>query len=131
LPKNLTRQREFQKYEKDLSKEYMREILLEFTKFHNRYYKSQHGLEAAQWLYKKISDVIEGNSGANDDAKVDVSLRQFQHDWNDQSGFVRFKDQEKIGLVLDYVDSDLTQLIKAYANEYTNLPVYEDICGYA
>ncbi|KAG0007366.1 Leucine aminopeptidase 1 [Entomortierella chlamydospora] len=222
---------DFQYYVKDLSKAYMEVVLTDFTKFHNRYYKSHYGLEAAQWLYKKVSDLIEES-----DASADVSLRKFKHDWdqfsiiarfegknellsnapiivgahldsvnawvpllgrapgadddgsgtvlildvfrvliekgfqperpvefhwysaeeagllgsqdvahsykkkgvdvfamlqNDQSGFVLSKDQEKIGLIVDYVDHDLTKLVKLYANEYTDLPVHEDMCGYA
>ncbi|KAF9114546.1 Leucine aminopeptidase 1 [Mortierella sp. AM989] len=222
LPRTLSKQKEFSKYVSDLSMAYMEVVLTDFVKFHNRYYKSEHGLEAAQWLYKKISDLIEES-----DAKADISLRKFKHKWDQFSIIARFEGrdeklsnepiivaahldsinawvpllgrapgadddgsgtvlildvfrvlikkgfqperpvefhwysaeeagllgsqdvahsykkkgvdvyamnqayQEMFGLVVDYVDSELTGLIKLYANEYTDIPIHETKCGYA
>ncbi|KAF9434152.1 Leucine aminopeptidase 1 [Entomortierella beljakovae] len=231
LPKRLHQQQEFKKYEKELSIAYMEDVLSEFVKFHNRYYKSEYGLEAAQWLHKTIDTLIEESK-----EKVDISLRKFQHEWdqfsiiarfegkdvrlsnapiivaahldsingwsplmgrapgadddgsgtvlildifrvliskgfqperpvefhwysaeeagllgsqdiahsykkrgvdvfamlqNDQSGFVRSKDKEVIAVITDYVDRDLTGLVKLYVNAYTDIPIHETKCGYA
>ncbi|KAF9577835.1 Leucine aminopeptidase 1 [Lunasporangiospora selenospora] len=50
---------------------------------------------------------------------------------NDQSGFVRSKDEEILGIIIDYVDPELTNLLKLYAKEYADIPVRETECGYA
>lgn len=55
----------------------MEVALKEFTSFHNRYYKSETGKQSAQWLYKQISDLIEESN-----ADSDVSIRKFQHKWD-------------------------------------------------
>ncbi|KAF9184423.1 Leucine aminopeptidase 1 [Haplosporangium sp. Z 767] len=48
---------------------------ISLTTFKIRYYKSDSGLEAAQWLHRQISDLIE-NSVANSD----ISLRKFTYE---------------------------------------------------
>ncbi|KAG9062748.1 hypothetical protein KI688_005054 [Linnemannia hyalina] len=45
---------------------------------------------SAQWLYKQISDLIEES-----DADSDVSIRKFQHKWDQFSIIVRFEGKDE------------------------------------
>lgn len=61
----------------ELSKENMREHLTTFTSFHTRYYKSQHGVKSANWLYDQVKKTIDV-SGASD---YGASVQKFSHPW--------------------------------------------------
>ncbi|KAG0354555.1 hypothetical protein BC939DRAFT_153850 [Gamsiella multidivaricata] len=50
---------------------------------------------------------------------------------NDMTGYVGTKFAESYGIVVDYVDEDLTELVRVYAREYGDIPVRETKCGYA
>ncbi|KAF9413605.1 Leucine aminopeptidase 1 [Podila epigama] len=50
---------------------------------------------------------------------------------NDMTGYVGTKFAESYGIVVDYVDDELTELIRVYAREYGDIPVRETKCGYA
>lgn len=50
---------------------------------------------------------------------------------NDMTGYIGTKFAESYGIVVDYVDDDLTELIRVYAREYGDIPVHETKCGYA
>ncbi|KAG0028455.1 Leucine aminopeptidase 1 [Podila clonocystis] len=50
---------------------------------------------------------------------------------NDMTGYVGTKFAESYGIVVDYVDDDLTELVRVYAREYGDIPVRETKCGYA
>ncbi|KAF8923504.1 Leucine aminopeptidase 1 [Haplosporangium bisporale] len=47
------------------------------------------------------------------------------------TGYVGTKFAESYGIVVDYVDDDLTELVRVYAREYGDIPVRETKCGYA
>ncbi|KAK3834097.1 MAG: hypothetical protein J3R72DRAFT_452609 [Linnemannia gamsii] len=50
---------------------------------------------------------------------------------NDMTGFVGTKFAESYGIVVDFVDPELTELVRIYAREYGDIPVRETKCGYA
>ncbi|KAK3834112.1 MAG: hypothetical protein J3R72DRAFT_452662 [Linnemannia gamsii] len=90
LPKKAAQQTKFARYVNSLSTANMEVALKEFTSFHNRYYMSKTGLQSAQWLYKQISDLIEES-----DSDSDVSIRKFQHKWDQFSIIVRFEGTDE------------------------------------
>lgn len=55
----------------NLTTEYMKEVLTEFTSFRNRYYKSSYGAKSCRWLIQQIRDVAEGFDH--------VSVKEFEH----------------------------------------------------
>ncbi|KAF9120020.1 Leucine aminopeptidase 1, partial [Mortierella sp. 14UC] len=77
LPTAAVHQKKVARYVDQLSTANMEVALTEFTGFFNRYYKSETGKQSAQWLYKQISDLIEEST-----ADSDVSIRKFQHKWD-------------------------------------------------
>ncbi|KAF9125403.1 Leucine aminopeptidase 1, partial [Mortierella sp. 14UC] len=50
---------------------------------------------------------------------------------NDMTGYVGTKFAESYGIVVDFVDPELTELVRVYAREYGDIPVRETKCGYA
>ncbi|RMZ81402.1 hypothetical protein DV738_g2286, partial [Chaetothyriales sp. CBS 135597] len=55
----------------------MRQNLEKFTSFHTRYYKSDYGIQSAEWLFGQVSDIITG-AGAD---KHGVTVSKFPHPW--------------------------------------------------
>ncbi|KAF8946315.1 Leucine aminopeptidase 1, partial [Haplosporangium gracile] len=90
LPKKAVQQSKFTRYVNSLSTANMEVALKEFTSFHNRYYRSKTGQQSAHWLYKQLSDLIEE---PNTDS--DVSIRKFQHKWDQFSIIVRFEGTDE------------------------------------
>lgn len=80
----------------DLSKSNMRENLEHFTSFHTRYYKSQYGIESAEWLYGQVSDVVH-ESGAS---KYGATVERFDHAWGQFSIIARIPGQTNNTVVL-------------------------------
>jgi len=62
---------------KDLSKKNMRTHLETFTAFHTRYYKSNYGIQSAEWLFEQVNNTIS-ESGAD---KHGAFVRKFAHEW--------------------------------------------------
>jgi leucyl aminopeptidase len=58
----------------------MRENLVKFSNFHNRYYKSQYGAESSRWLLSKVGEVIKSAPGTEN-----VKVRAFEHSWGQHS----------------------------------------------
>ncbi|KAG0247830.1 Leucine aminopeptidase 1 [Mortierella polycephala] len=109
LPKEAVHQDKFTRYVYKLSTTNMKVALTTFTTFKTRYYKSDSGLEAAQWLHKQISDLIE-----NSTVSSDINLRKFTHkEWKQFSIIARFEGKDKslynspiiIGAHLDSVNA--------------------------
>ncbi|KAF9972086.1 Leucine aminopeptidase 1 [Modicella reniformis] len=50
---------------------------------------------------------------------------------NDMTGYVGTKFPESYAIVTDNVDSDLTDLLRTYAEEYGDIPVRNTKCGYS
>jgi leucyl aminopeptidase len=63
----------------------MRKHLEGLTSFHTRYYKSQYGIDAAQWLHDQISGVISKSGAFNHSA----TLNKFDHPWGQFSIIAR------------------------------------------
>lgn len=79
-----------------LSKPNMRENLEHFTSFHTRYYKSQTGIDSAEWLFGQVSDVVD-DSGAN---KYGATVERFDHPWGQFSIIARIPGQSNNTVVL-------------------------------
>ncbi|CAO0802828.1 unnamed protein product [Mucor circinelloides] len=71
----------------NLTTEYMKEVLTEFTSFRNRYYKSSYGAKSCRWLIQQIRDVAEGFDH--------VSVKEFEHSWDQFSIIARFEGSNK------------------------------------
>ncbi|RKP32450.1 Zn-dependent exopeptidase [Metschnikowia bicuspidata] len=54
--------------------------LADFTSFYTRYYKSDHGLESANWLFEKVSDIVSPLSSA--------TVKKVHHDGWDQFSII-------------------------------------------
>jgi leucyl aminopeptidase len=65
------------KLAKSLKAKNMRTHLETFTAFHTRYYKSQTGIESAEWLYGQVNDTITA-AGAD---KYGATVSKFAHPW--------------------------------------------------
>ncbi|CAB4425049.1 unnamed protein product [Rhizophagus irregularis] len=70
----------------NLTTKYMEENLEKFTSFHNRYYRSEYGLESSNWLFDHISNIIENHGD-----KSVLSIRKFSHTWKQNSIIARFE----------------------------------------
>ncbi|KAL4803947.1 putative aminopeptidase [Aspergillus unguis] len=68
-----------------LNKDNMKKDLEHFTSFHTRYYKSDDGIESAEWLYGQVQKVIH-DSGAD---AWGASVQRFNHPWGQFSIIAR------------------------------------------
>ncbi|KAJ5675761.1 hypothetical protein N7462_008658 [Penicillium macrosclerotiorum] len=80
----------------DLSKSNMRQNLEDFTSFHTRYYKSQTGIESAEWLFGQVTQVVH-DSGA---AEYGATVQRFDHPWGQFSIIARVPGQTNNTVVL-------------------------------
>lgn len=53
--------------------------VMEFTKFHNRYYESPHGNQSSEWLLKQVKSAIVAGGAKQ------VTVAPFRHDWDQNS----------------------------------------------
>lgn len=81
---------------KDLKKKNMRKHLEKFTSFHTRYYKSDYGIQSAEWLYEQVGDTIT-DAGAD---KYNVTVEKFAHPWGQFSIIARIPGQSKKTVVV-------------------------------
>lgn len=79
-----------------LSKSNMKKNLEHFSSFHTRYYKSSTGIESANWLYGRASEIVE-KSGA---AKYGATVEKFEHPWGQFSIIARIPGQSDKTVVL-------------------------------
>ncbi|KAF9350140.1 Leucine aminopeptidase 1 [Mortierella sp. AD094] len=86
LPKTVSQQSKFALYVNQISTANMQSALTTFSKFNNRYYKSQTGVDSAKWLLKQVSDLIATAGG-----KSDSNVRQFSHSFSQFSIIARFE----------------------------------------
>ncbi|EHY59998.1 Leucine aminopeptidase 1 [Exophiala dermatitidis] len=98
---------------KGLNKDNMRKHLEGLTSFHTRYYKSEYGIRAAEWLYGQIDKVISA-AGAFDHG---ASLNKFAHPWGQFSIIARFPGRTNhtivIGAHLDSINLFLPAIFAA------------------
>ncbi|KAL2752317.1 hypothetical protein ACRALDRAFT_1044431 [Sodiomyces alcalophilus JCM 7366] len=59
FPKKLHQRCTVEKLHAKIDIDRIRTQLEQFTAFHNRYYQSQHGVDAAEWLYERVRAVIQ------------------------------------------------------------------------
>jgi acetylornithine deacetylase/succinyl-diaminopimelate desuccinylase-like protein len=74
----------------------MKKNLEKFTSFHTRYYKSESGVESAEWLYGRVKDIIEESGASN----FGVSVEKFGHPWGQFSIIARIPGQSNKTVVL-------------------------------
>ncbi|KIJ63872.1 hypothetical protein HYDPIDRAFT_112847 [Hydnomerulius pinastri MD-312] len=66
--------------------EEMKYNLGNLTSFHNRYYRSEYGVQSSQWIYDKVHEII-----ANAPPGVRISLESFTHSFPQPSVIARFE----------------------------------------
>lgn len=86
--------------------------LAKFTSFYTRYYKSETGLESANWLYGRIEDIVKALP------KDAVSIRKFKHNgWDQYSIAVSIKgkveDKVVVGAHQDSINLLFPNLLRA------------------
>jgi leucyl aminopeptidase len=81
---------------KGLSKDNMRQNLERFSSFYTRYYKSQTGVQSANWLYEQVENVLE-EAGA---AKHGATIEKFEHPWGQFSIIAKIPGQTNKTIVL-------------------------------
>ena len=79
-----------------LSKDNMRQNLERFSGFYTRYYRSQTGVESANWLYEQIENVLK-EAGA---AKHGATVERFEHPWEQFSIIARIPGRTNRSIVL-------------------------------
>lgn len=96
-----------------LDKKSLQKHLEGLTSFHTRYYKSQYGIDAAQWLFDTIHGVVNA-SGAFEHS---ASLHHFAHPWGQFSIIARFPGKTNhtvvIGAHLDSINMFLPSILAA------------------
>ncbi|KAJ6084337.1 Peptidase M28 [Penicillium sp. IBT 16267x] len=80
----------------ELSKSNMKANLEHFTSYHTRYYKSQTGIQSAEWLLDQVSSVVH-ESGAS---KYGATVERFDHPWGQFSIIARIPGQTNNTVVL-------------------------------
>lgn len=91
---------------KHIDMQFMRENLYTFTMFHNRYYKSQSGLEASMWLHYTVWREL-GYSGACDNG---ATMRIFKHSFEQRSLIARIPGRTNKTVVVGAHLDDLNLL---------------------
>ncbi|KAF9178080.1 Leucine aminopeptidase 1 [Haplosporangium sp. Z 767] len=86
LPKAVSHQDKFALYVDKISNANMQTALTAFTKFNNRYYNAQTGVDSATWLEKQVADLIATSAG-----KSDSNVRRFSHSFRQFSIIARFE----------------------------------------
>lgn len=95
-PTKLTHNDSISTLSKNLSKKNMRRNLEHFTSFHTRYYKSESGVESANWLFGQIEAIIKESGAAANGATVE----KFAHSWGQFSTIARIPGQTNKTVVL-------------------------------
>uniref|UniRef100_A0A1D1XTY5 Leucine aminopeptidase 1 n=1 Tax=Anthurium amnicola TaxID=1678845 RepID=A0A1D1XTY5_9ARAE len=88
-PVNPSYSEEVQPFLGNLTTEYMKNNLKEFTSFTNRYYRSPHGLRSSNWLFEQISNLIKEEG----DESI-LSVQKFSHSWDQNSIVARFEGSD-------------------------------------
>jgi leucyl aminopeptidase len=95
-PTSMSHEQEISPLAADLSKANMKKNLEHFTSFHTRYYKSEYGVQSAEWLYTQVSEVVR-ESGATE---YGASVERFAHPWGQFSIIARIPGQTNNTVVL-------------------------------
>ncbi|KAJ5895388.1 Leucine aminopeptidase 1 [Penicillium taxi] len=81
---------------KGLSKDNMKKNLEHFTSFHTRYYKSDYGIQSAEWLFEQVAGVVK-SSGATE---YGATVEKFAHTWGQFSIIARIPGKSNNTVVL-------------------------------
>ncbi|KAF2259425.1 Zn-dependent exopeptidase [Lojkania enalia] len=65
-----------------------------YAAFHNRYYRSSYGKQAADWLFSKVQEVITASGSSL------ASARQFSHSWSQSSVIATIPGQSNSTIVI-------------------------------
>ncbi|KAJ5161439.1 Leucine aminopeptidase 1 [Penicillium capsulatum] len=95
-PSKMERQQEVAPLAADLSKDNMRKNLEHFTSFHTRYYKSETGIQSAEWLLEQVQGVVDKSGASDHGAKV----HRFDHPWGQFSIIARIPGKSNNTVVL-------------------------------
>lgn len=62
----------------DLSQDYMRDVLTQYSTFHTRYYRTEYGLNASLWLAEQVREVaLKGEKDGK--PRHDISVEIYDH----------------------------------------------------
>ncbi|KAG0667919.1 Leucine aminopeptidase 1 [Maudiozyma exigua] len=103
FPLTISHSEEVKSLTSEIDMKYMYEKLADFTSFYTRYYKSEYGLQAAEWLSSQIHEIVDVLP------KDLVTVEHFDHhDWQQFSILVKFKgttSPENIIVIGSHLDS--------------------------
>ncbi|RGP79803.1 bacterial leucyl aminopeptidase [Fusarium longipes] len=95
FPDKLSHQSNVANIVKKVSAKNMEKQLKKFSSFHNRYFNSAYGVEAAQWLYKEVQKVIKKSKHPL------ASVRLIQHQaWSQPSIIVSIPGKVRLKTVV-------------------------------
>lgn len=69
-----------------LSAENIKQNILKFSEFQNRYYRSEHGVRSAQWLYETIEELTRKAA-----PHLRFSMKKVAHNWSQFSIITRLE----------------------------------------
>ncbi|KAL1924853.1 uncharacterized protein VTP21DRAFT_4507 [Calcarisporiella thermophila] len=79
-------QQEVKKYNGLLNRNNLKSNLEKLSSFYTRYYRSQTGVQSAQWIFDKATEIANSTSGG-----AKVSVKKFQHSWPQFSVIARIE----------------------------------------
>ncbi|KAJ3571201.1 hypothetical protein NP233_g3906 [Leucocoprinus birnbaumii] len=93
----------------------LKKYLDKFTSFHNRYYNSDYGKEASDWLFDTVQGIIAASP-----SNASVTVEQFKHGWKQSSIITKFPGRQDgpitiLGAHLDSVNWEDEDPIEARA----------------
>lgn len=85
-PGEVTHKEQVEELIKKLDTRQMKEDLIKLTSFHNRYYKSQYGLNASLWIFEQLQELAEvSNKKYQRSDNQAIRVKQFDHRWAQKS----------------------------------------------
>lgn len=106
-PAQLARQKTVRPLLEHIDKHEMHRNLANLTSFFSRYYKSETGLQSADWLFSRIQDYVDQFNTH----KLDVTLSKFKHDWLQYSIVVSIAGHSSKNTVIVGCHQDSTNLL--------------------
>ncbi|ANB15543.1 putative aminopeptidase [Sugiyamaella lignohabitans] len=101
FPSEVGYRKEVKKLSEQLNKDNLKSNLVEFSSFHTRYAKSEHGLNSSLWLFDHVKEIADKSA-----YKATVTL--FDHSWLQKSVIARIpgtKNPDKVVVVGAHQDS--------------------------
>ncbi|RMZ88111.1 hypothetical protein DV736_g4660, partial [Chaetothyriales sp. CBS 134916] len=88
----------------------MRKDLEKFTSFHTRYYKSDYGIQSAEWLLGQVNGIIV-DAGAD---KHGVTVSKFPHPWGQFSIIARIPGKSNTTIVIGAHQDSINMFLPAF-----------------